>query len=165
MDAVLDLTDEFEIIDAKLNGKKFKTVICSSVLEHCAKPFKMCNNLARLLDDKGTVFISVPFSWRLHGYPSDYWRFTPDGVKMLFPEIEFDINEGNLSTSMIGETAPIDEHMFSVLNINKGLKKKIYGYSMLILIRVFRMVRILPQILDYPYVFPPVMVNMIGEKK
>lgn len=164
VDAVLDLTDEFEIIDAKLNGKRFKTVICASVLEHCANPFKMCNNLTRLLDDNGIVFIGVPFSWRIHGYPSDYWRFTPDGVEMLFPEMEFDINDGNLSTSTIGETAPIDEYMFSVLNIDKGLKKKIYCYSMLILIRAFRKIRILPQIFDYPYVFPPVMVNMIGEK-
>ena len=32
---------------------------------------------------------SVPFVWRIHAYPSDYWRFTKEGVKLLFPRIRF----------------------------------------------------------------------------
>ena len=40
-------------------------------------------NLTRLLRPDGQLCISVPFSWKFHGYPSDYWRFTPDAFRSL----------------------------------------------------------------------------------
>ena len=49
VDVVLDLTDEFQKVDAKLSGKRFSTVICLSVLEHCDQPFKIAENLMRLM--------------------------------------------------------------------------------------------------------------------
>jgi hypothetical protein len=37
-----------------------------------------------------TIFVTVPFCWRIHGYPSDYWRMTPEALKVLFPSITWD---------------------------------------------------------------------------
>jgi hypothetical protein len=84
VDQVLDLADEFESIDKTLHGQRFKTIICMSVLEHCRDPFKMAKNIQALMTDDGILLVSVPFSWEIHGFPDDYWRFTPSGVKMLF---------------------------------------------------------------------------------
>ena len=67
----------------------FYHIDCLSVLEHSRKPWTLAENLQRLLEPGGTLLLSAPFVWRIHAYPSDYWRFTIDGVQLLFPEIEF----------------------------------------------------------------------------
>jgi hypothetical protein len=50
VDVVLDLTDDFAVVDEAFGGRRFNTVICFSVLEHCNHPFKMCENLTELLE-------------------------------------------------------------------------------------------------------------------
>ena len=165
VDIVLDLTEDFDIVNQKLNGIRFKTIICFSVLEHVKNPFKMCNNLSKLLVKNGIILINVPFSWRIHGYPFDYWRFTPDGIKALFPDLEFNHSANVMFTGKIGEFKPIEDSMFRAdTNIIRGLKSKRYGILSAILIYIFKKIRILPFIFDYPYLFPPVTINMIGKK-
>jgi hypothetical protein len=65
----------------------FAHVECLSVLEHSRRPWLMAANLERLLIVGGTLFLAVPFMWRIHGYPDDYWRFTPNGIRQLFPRL------------------------------------------------------------------------------
>ena len=65
----------------------FSHVECLSVLEHSRRPWKLAANLQRLLRDGGTFHVSAPFVWRVHGYPSDYFRFTREGVRSLFDRI------------------------------------------------------------------------------
>ena len=67
----------------------FGLVICCSVLEHVKKPWVMAEYMSSLVKKGGYVFISVPWVWRYHAYPDDYFRFSPNGVKVLFPEISF----------------------------------------------------------------------------
>jgi hypothetical protein len=38
------------------------------------------------VDDRGLLALSVPFNYRLHGFPSDYWRFTASGIHTLLAE-------------------------------------------------------------------------------
>jgi len=170
VDVVLDLTSDFDLVSEKLGGKRFKTVFCFSILEHCKNPFKMCSNISQLLDKNGILFVSVPFCHQIHMYPSDYWRFTTDGVRVLFPELDFDTYVGNISTGNIGELRPIDNfykfRMFRAdLRTSWGLKLRHHGYLVSIFVYACRKLRILPFIFDYPYLFPAVMVNMIGRKK
>ena len=62
---------------------------CMSVLEHSRRPWLMAENIEKTLEPGGTLFITVPFIWRVHGYPDDYWRMTISGVKSLFSQIEW----------------------------------------------------------------------------
>ena len=66
---------------------RFGHVDCCSVLEHCERPWMVAKNIGKLLNPKGTILLSVPFAWRVHGYPSDYWRMTTEAVKVIFPQI------------------------------------------------------------------------------
>ena len=91
VDIKLDLISDVDAIISKIGSHKFNTLFCLSVLEHCENPFKMSFNISSLINRNGIIFISVPFSWRIHGYPSDYWRFTPEGVRKFFPDFNFDI--------------------------------------------------------------------------
>lgn len=81
VDIVHDLHDPLDM--------KFSNIDCVSVLEHVKNPFLAAVNIQNALKDKGTLLLSVPFVWRQHGYPSDYWRFTPEAVRVLFPEIKW----------------------------------------------------------------------------
>lgn len=87
VDVVLDLTIDFQEIVRKLGSERFKPIICLSVLEHCEQPFQMAENLTKLLHKEGKIIVSVPFAWRFHGYPSDDWRFTHEGVKNCFQKL------------------------------------------------------------------------------
>ena len=56
-------------------------------------------------------YLSVPFAWKFHGYPSDYWRFTREGVLKLFPGIVFEDTRCSATTSRTGEEMPLDERV------------------------------------------------------
>ena len=165
VDLVLDLTSDSDFVDKQLQGKKFNTIICFSVLEHCKEPFKMTNNITRLQNTDGLLFVSVPFSWRIHDFPADYWRFTPDGVKALFPVLDFDKYPGIISTCKQEEIAPIDKYLYRTeLSVSEGLRLKRYGYLRAGFVVLCRKLKIFPSLFDYPYAFPPVLITMIGKK-
>jgi hypothetical protein len=42
-----------------------------------------------MLSEQGTILISVPFVWRVHAYPDDYFRFTVNGVKSMFSYVKW----------------------------------------------------------------------------
>jgi SAM-dependent methyltransferase len=109
VDLVLDLSRPFDEVDAALGARRFATVFCTSVLEHCREPFRMAASLTRLLRPGGWLYVSVPFAWRFHGYPSDYWRFTHEGVRLLFPGLRFDERAGAASAAKEGAFGPLDE--------------------------------------------------------
>lgn len=165
VDVVVDFTDDFPLVHEKLHGRTFQSIFCFSTLEHCREPFSMSRNISRLLGNNGLALISVPFAWRLHGYPADYWRFTPDGIRVLFPEFEFDLAGSNLCTNRIDEFQPIDDYlMCTELRLSRGLKRNHYGYLAAGIIFLFKKLGILPAVFGYPYVYPPVLVNMIVRK-
>lgn len=66
---------------------QFDHIECMSVLEHSRRPWLLAANLERLMKPDATIFVSVPFVWRFHGYPNDYFRYTPEGIKALFPGV------------------------------------------------------------------------------
>lgn len=67
----------------------FAHIECMSVLEHSRRPWLLAANLERLLVRGGSIFVTVPFCWRYHGYPDDFWRFTVQGIGELFPSVEW----------------------------------------------------------------------------
>jgi hypothetical protein len=166
VDVVADFVGDFAEVDRALGGTRFNTVICFSVLEHCRNPFRMGETITRLTSDNAAILISVPFSWEIHAYPSDYWRFTPEGVKELFPAFEFDPARCSMSTSRTGQIRPLDQSMFCAnLSVSLALRRGDYGFSRSLLVRLARRLRLFPFIFDYRYLHPPVMVNMIGRKR
>jgi SAM-dependent methyltransferase len=65
------------------------TVLMFEILEHLPDPHAAVAEAWRVLRDDGYLAVSVPFNYRLHGFPTDYWRFTASGVHQLlsaFPQ-------------------------------------------------------------------------------
>lgn len=167
VDAVLDLTRPFEEIDSALNGTRFGTIFCLSVLEHCAQPFHMAENITRLLREDGRLYLSVPHAWKFHGYPSDYWRFTHEGVKKLFPGLEFDMNIACTSTDVLGDFRPIDEDLCRVRisgTWHRRRGKALRGAGADIL-AVLGKSGIWSWLTRHRYLIPPTCLEMIGTPK
>lgn len=68
----------------------FDHVECMSVLEHSRRPWLLAANIERLMAPGASLFVTVPFCWRIHAYPSDYWRMTPQAIRELFPLVRWD---------------------------------------------------------------------------
>ena len=166
VDLVMDLTNNFEEIDAKLDGCRFGTIFCLSVLEHCDQPFVMADNMTRLLEKNGKLVISLPFAWQFHGYPSDYWRFTPEGIKKLFPRLSFQDDLGVATTPASKEISPLDENVgiipfSSKANWSKG--RVLRGISAKIL-KLLAKIGLLRWLAGNRYVLAPTMITMLGVK-
>lgn len=68
----------------------FQHCECISVLEHCRRPWLVARHLQELLLPGATIHFSVPFVWKVHAYPNDYYRYTAEGVRLLFDRIRWD---------------------------------------------------------------------------
>ena len=62
----------------------FDSVICNAVLEHVGAPDTVVAEMLRVLRPGGHLYAEVPFIFFFHGYPSDYRRFTREGVRRMF---------------------------------------------------------------------------------
>lgn len=115
VDVVVDLTDTPQAVAQALGGRRFDTVLCVSVLEHIPNVFAAAASIEALLRPGGTLFVSVPFVFRYHGYPGDFWRFTPEAVVHLFPQVDF----RGLSHSCVSSMEEGDWMSLSGLNVQK----------------------------------------------
>jgi hypothetical protein len=60
------------------------TALCLDTLEHCADPLAAGRELRRVASrSHGTLVVSSVMLMPIHGYPSDYWRFTPEGLRLI----------------------------------------------------------------------------------
>lgn len=66
----------------------FDYVWCNAVLEHVRNPFRVAEEIQRVLRPGGLALVQVPFLENVHGWPDDYFRFTPNGLRVLFEDLD-----------------------------------------------------------------------------
>lgn len=101
----VDVVCDLESPQAADRLGRFVHVDCLSVLEHSKRPWLVASTLEAVMEPGATLFLAVPFVWRVHGYPSDYFRFTIEGVRSLFPRIDWShlvYGHSSLTTDMSG---------------------------------------------------------------
>ncbi len=64
----------------------FDTVVCFQVLDDFTEPIDLIREMARVLRPGGALLLSVNQSWRVHNPPTDFYRFTPFGLRYLFAQ-------------------------------------------------------------------------------
>jgi SAM-dependent methyltransferase len=57
-------------------------------LEHVFDVRRAVDELMRVLAPGGILLVSVPFYFRIHAYPSDYWRITPQCLAGLLAPLD-----------------------------------------------------------------------------
>jgi SAM-dependent methyltransferase len=165
VDRVLDLTQPFEAIDEALGQQRFGTIFSFSVMEHCDQPFLMAENMTRLLKPGGKIVLSVPFAWKFHGYPSDYWRFTAEGIKKLFPGIDWDATgPGHWHTPKDGDFRVIDDSVGKLPLSGKHYRQNgmFFRGIGLDLLKTLRLVGLFRGLFGNRYLMLPTMIDMVG---
>jgi SAM-dependent methyltransferase len=93
------------------------TALCLDTLEHCEDPLTACRELHRVLADDGVCVITSVMFFPIHGYPSDFWRFTPEAFRLLlapFGEVWVTgVGHPELPTQVIGIAAKSKQHGLS----------------------------------------------------
>lgn len=65
------------------------SVVCSEVLEHTRRPWRVIAEAYRVLQPGGWLLLTTPFCHPLHNCPHDYWRLTPECVGRLLADAGF----------------------------------------------------------------------------
>jgi SAM-dependent methyltransferase len=86
---ITDVINDGHCLPFKDNS--FDTVMIIAVLEHVKEPQIVVNEIHRVLKKGGIVYSTTPFLQPYHPSPTDYWRFTKEGLKHLFRD--FDIKD------------------------------------------------------------------------
>jgi len=77
---------------APFAAKTFDAVIAVSVWEHLQHPWVAATAAARVLKPGGLLYVATHHTFPVHGYPSDYTRWTDEGLKALFDAPLWDVN-------------------------------------------------------------------------
>jgi SAM-dependent methyltransferase len=75
---------KFNVLRLPFKDGEFDAVVSDQVLEHVeGEPQVAINELFRVLKMNGISLHTTCFMNPVHGCPNDYWRFTPDALKLL----------------------------------------------------------------------------------
>jgi SAM-dependent methyltransferase len=114
-----DVVGDAHKLSSYFARESFDAVFSLSVFEHLAMPWVVAMEINKVLKPGGTTYHSTHFSWPLHEAPWDFWRFSDEGLKVLFSEpIGFKVNSCgffhplrmHLEDHLVGqEPLPIDK--------------------------------------------------------
>ncbi len=71
----------------------FDTVVSTQVLEHVPRPWRMLQEINRVLKSGGVCMLSAPFLVPYHADPHDYFRYTTEGLRTLMQDSGFEVVE------------------------------------------------------------------------
>jgi SAM-dependent methyltransferase len=110
----VDMVCDAEQLRRSFAASSFTGVLCSEVLEHVRYPhlvLRACNDV--LMRD-GHLVVTTPFAFPEHNFPSDYWRFTREGLRVLLEDASFeDILVGYSATHF---NVRLDDHGEGLIN-------------------------------------------------
>ncbi|WP_165614127.1 class I SAM-dependent methyltransferase [Mycolicibacterium holsaticum] len=73
------------------NTNTFDVVILSDVLEHIREPQRLMCEISRILKPGGYLLLNVPFAYRIHEAPHDYYRYTRFALERFVQQSEMEV--------------------------------------------------------------------------
>ncbi len=122
--------DQFVNLNERLDlpDNYYDSVLLSDVLEHIAEPDLLINELNRLLKSEGHLLIMVPFLYRIHEEPHDYYRYTEFALKYLLEKNGFKVIELKSYGGGIDVIFDLINKIFFNTKKRSRLLFKIYNY-------------------------------------
>ncbi len=109
----------------------FDTIVSTQVMEHVKEPWRMVEEIARVLRPGGVCIVTAPFMLQFHADPSDYYRYSTEGARHLCARAGLEV----LETGKIGGWPAVlaEAIRFTWLNPYAGRK---YGFVRRNLVRL-----------------------------
>ena len=73
----------------------FDAIICNAVLEHVENPEQVLAEFGRVVRPGGVLYLCVPFMQPEHLDPTDYQRYTIDGLRREVERHGFEVSDAN----------------------------------------------------------------------
>lgn len=94
VDFVMNTHDSRLVRESLLVRESFQSVVCCEMLEHDDAFWETLSEMYRVLVRGGLLFITTRnIGYGRHDYPSDYWRFTADGLRAVMTWAGFEVLE------------------------------------------------------------------------
>jgi SAM-dependent methyltransferase len=87
-DLIVEADKPYPIRSGTLDG-----IGCFAVLEHVRRPWLVVEEIGRMLKAGGRAWIDWPFLQPVHGFPSHYFNATREGLRTLFEDTGFSVQE------------------------------------------------------------------------
>ena len=98
----VDVLADCHDLEAVFDEGEFDAVLAASVWEHLERPWIAADQLAYVTKPGGFVWVATHQTFPVHGYPSDYFRFTDVALASLFrDELWVDVRAGYSGRSQI----------------------------------------------------------------
>lgn len=115
-----------DVLHPPVPNSSYDTIISNQVMEHVKEPWIMIEQIARILRPGGMCILSAPFMAPFHANPTDFFRFTEQGMRHLVERAGLEVilctKHGGAAASL-GET--IKHRFFNPLNHNRSRLNKL----------------------------------------
>jgi hypothetical protein len=108
-DANTDVVGDAHRLTEYVGTGQFDAIFSLSVFEHLAMPWVVAMEINKALALGGFSFHSSHFAWPEHDMPWDFWRYSDEGLKVLFSSAL------GFKTRGVGMYAPLRLHADAVL--------------------------------------------------
>jgi SAM-dependent methyltransferase len=111
----VDVVGDIHAMPAEWTGL-FDAFIAMSVFEHLERPWIAAREIARILAPGGRFLVSTHQCYPLHGYPSDFFRFSKEALRLIFEDAGLAVDIScyeNRSAIVVPETLiaePLQQH-------------------------------------------------------
>ena len=82
---------------SNIDTASYDVVISGQMLEHCDMCWIVMLEMTRVLKAKGLMCLIVPWTWKIHKFPNDYWRILPAGMQSLADWAQLELLESTTS--------------------------------------------------------------------
>ena len=88
----VDVVGDLHDLPASWAGS-FDAFVATAVFEHLERPWIAAKEIARVLKPGGLCFVATHQCFPLHGYPSDFFRFSKEALRLLFEDAGLEVLE------------------------------------------------------------------------
>lgn len=107
VDVVADAHDlEATFGSAGYGFEGFDAAIAVSVFEHLERPWMAAASMASVLRPGGLVYVATHQTFPLHGYPSDFFRFSREALALIFEDAGFVVGATSYAYRCVIEPPP-----------------------------------------------------------
>ncbi len=103
-----------DIGDVPLKNAVVDGVVCDSVLEHLPDTPRALSEIVRVLKPGGIFFVTGLFLYPYHSSPSDYYRWTEQGIRHELAEHGFTIEELGIRGGPMGTLQGVLMHVLAI---------------------------------------------------